>query len=59
MLPDDREPGKDLVGRVTAWRERELARIIRQLPLAERSILTHGLRQLVEAAGEGYGPVPT
>jgi len=53
------EPGKDLVGRVTAWRERELARIIRQLPLAERSILTHGLRQLVEVAGEGYGRVAT
>ncbi|HEY1320886.1 MAG TPA: MarR family transcriptional regulator [Streptosporangiaceae bacterium] len=48
-------PGEDLVGRVTAWRKQELARIIHQLPLAERTILTHALRQLVEAAGEGYG----
>jgi len=47
--------GEDLVGQVTAWRERELARIFRQLPLAERAILTHALHQLVEAAGEGYG----
>ena len=48
-------PGEDLVGRVTAWRERELRRIAHQLPLAERTILTHALRQLVEVAGEGYG----
>jgi DNA-binding MarR family transcriptional regulator len=51
-------PGEDLVGRVAAWRERELARIVRQLPLAERTILSHALRQLVEGAGEGYGAVP-
>jgi DNA-binding MarR family transcriptional regulator len=50
-------PGEDLVGQVTAWRERELARIFRQLPLAERAILTHALRQLVEVTGEGYGAI--
>jgi DNA-binding MarR family transcriptional regulator len=48
-------PGEDLVGRVTAWREQELARILSQLPLAERTILTHALGQFVKAAGEGYG----
>ena len=48
-------PGEALVGQVAAWREQELARIFRQLPLAERTILTHALRQLVEVAGEGYG----
>jgi DNA-binding MarR family transcriptional regulator len=46
-------PGEDLVGQVTARREQELAGIFHQLPLAERAILTHALRQLVEAAGEG------
>jgi DNA-binding MarR family transcriptional regulator len=51
-------PGEDLVGLVTAWRERELARIFGQLPLAERAILTHALRELVEATGEGYGAMP-
>jgi DNA-binding MarR family transcriptional regulator len=50
--------GEALVGRVTAWREQEMARIFRQLPLAERTILIHALRQLVEVAGEGYGTVP-
>jgi DNA-binding MarR family transcriptional regulator len=50
-------PGEDLVAQVTAWRERELARIFRQLPPAERTILTHALRQLVEATGEGYGAI--
>ena len=48
-------PGEDLVGQVTAWREQELARIFRQLPLAERAILTHALRQLGEATHGGYG----
>ena len=47
--------GEDLVGQVTARREQELARIFRRLPLAERTILTHGLRQLVETTGDGYG----
>jgi DNA-binding MarR family transcriptional regulator len=49
--------GKDLVGQVAAWREQELARIFRQLPPAGRSQVTSGLRQLVEAAGEGYGTI--
>jgi DNA-binding MarR family transcriptional regulator len=47
--------GEDLVGRVTARREQELARIFRRLPLADRTILTHALRQLVETTGDGYG----
>jgi DNA-binding MarR family transcriptional regulator len=50
-------PGEDLVGQVTARREQELERIFHQLPLMERAILTHALRQLVEAAGEGYGAI--
>ena len=49
--------GEDLVGQVTAWREQELARIFRQLPLAERAILTHALRQLVGATDGGYGAI--
>ena len=48
-------PGEDLVARVAAWRDRELGRIARRLPLAERTILTHALRQLVKVAGEDYG----
>lgn len=55
MVLELSSPGEALVGQVTAWREKELARILRQLPLAERTILTHALRQLVEVAGEGYG----
>jgi len=47
--------GEDLVGQVTARREQELARIFRRLPLAERTILTHALRQLVDTTGDGYG----
>lgn len=43
--------------RVRAWWGRELARILSQLPLAERTILAHALGQFVKAAGEGYGPV--
>ncbi len=37
--------------------ERELARILRQLPPAGRRQVTTSLRQLVEAAGEGHGTV--
>jgi DNA-binding MarR family transcriptional regulator len=47
--------GLTLVRRVAAWREQELARILRQLPPAARGQVTNALRQLVEAAGEGYG----
>jgi DNA-binding MarR family transcriptional regulator len=49
--------GRDLVSQVTAWRERELARILRQLPPAGRVQVTAALRQLVDAAGEGYGTI--
>jgi DNA-binding MarR family transcriptional regulator len=49
--------GRDLVSQVAAWRERELARILRQLPPAGRVQVTTALRQLVEAAGEGYGTI--
>jgi DNA-binding MarR family transcriptional regulator len=49
--------GQDLVRQVAAWREQELSRIFRQLPPAARAQVTTVLRQLVEAAGEGYGLV--
>ena len=49
--------GQDLVGQVAAWRTRELARIVRQLPPAARNQVTAVLRQLVAAAGEGYGTI--
>jgi DNA-binding MarR family transcriptional regulator len=47
--------GRDLVRKAAAWREQELARIFRQLPPAGRVQVSNGLRQLVDAAGEGYG----
>jgi SAM-dependent methyltransferase/DNA-binding MarR family transcriptional regulator len=50
-------PGQDLVGQVAAWREQELARIYRQLPPAGQAQVTSALRQLVDAAGEGYGTI--
>ena len=40
-----------------AWREQELARILRQLLPAGRRHVTRALRQLVEAAGEGSGTI--
>ena len=49
--------GKDLVGQVATWRERELARIFRQLPPAEQAQVIRTLRQLIAAAGEGYGTI--
>ena len=49
--------GQDLVGQVAAWREQELARIYRQLPPAGQAQVTRALRQLVDAAGEGYGTI--
>jgi DNA-binding MarR family transcriptional regulator len=51
------ETGKDLVRRVATWREQELARIFRQLPAAGQTQVTRALRQLVTAAGEGYGMI--
>jgi DNA-binding MarR family transcriptional regulator len=47
--------GRQLVSQVAVWREQELARILQQIPAAKRIQLTDALRQLVEAAGEGYG----
>lgn len=49
--------GRDLVARVTQWRRAELSRILYRLSPAERDLLTGALRQLVEVAGNGYGPV--
>ena len=49
--------GQHLVSQAAAWREQELARILRQLPPAGRRQVTTALRQLVEAAGEGYGTI--
>jgi DNA-binding MarR family transcriptional regulator len=47
--------GQHIVTRVAARREQELSRIATQLTAAERGRLSAALRQLVEAAGEGYG----
>lgn len=47
--------GQHLVSLVAAWRDQELARILQQIPSAKRVQVTGALRQLVEAAGEGYG----
>jgi DNA-binding MarR family transcriptional regulator len=49
--------GRYLVSQVAAWREQELARILDQLPPAGRAQVTTALRQLVEAAGDGYGTI--
>lgn len=51
------DTGQLLVERVAAWRQKELARILGQLPPADRERLTTGLRQLIAAAGEGYGTI--
>lgn len=49
--------GRHLVSLVTGWRQAELARMVAQLPPAGRTQLATALRQLVAAAGEGYGTV--
>lgn len=49
--------GERLVSQVTAWREQELARILGRLPPDGRRQVTTALRQLVDAAGEGYGTI--
>jgi len=49
--------GRRLVSQVAEWREQELARILGQLPAAGRVQVTTALRQLVDAAGEGYGTI--
>ena len=60
--PQRRDAGADrgrprLVSQVAAWREQELARILGQLQPAGRVQVTAALRQLVDAAGEGYGTI--
>ncbi len=49
--------GQELVRQVAAWRQQELSRILQQLPPAARKQVTTALRQLVAAAGEGYGTI--
>ncbi|HEY1322528.1 MAG TPA: MarR family transcriptional regulator [Streptosporangiaceae bacterium] len=50
--------GRDLVAKVVQWRRRELTRILGRLAPEDRDTLTASLRQLIEAAGEGYGTMP-
>jgi DNA-binding MarR family transcriptional regulator len=50
--------GRDLVTQVAQWRHQELTRILGQFTPRDRGALTALLRRLVEAAGEGYGPIP-
>ena len=48
--------GKHLVNQVDSWRQAELpTRIMSQLSPRDRSLVTTTLRQVVNAAGEGYG----
>ena len=47
--------GQDLVASVAAARERELRRLLDALPPDSRQAVTSALRQLVRAAGGGYG----
>ncbi len=47
--------GQSLVSSVSRWRQRELSRIVAELPPATRGQLTSILGELVAAAGEGYG----
>lgn len=47
--------GKHLVNQVESWRRTALTRMMRQLTPRDRTLATTTLRQLVEAAGEGYG----
>jgi DNA-binding MarR family transcriptional regulator len=49
--------GQDLVDQVQRWRHGELSRILSNLTPADGQAATRTLRQLVAAAGEGYGPV--
>ena len=52
-----RSSARHLVSQVAAWRQQELARILQQLPPSGRMQVTTAMRQLVEAAGEGYGTI--
>ena len=47
--------GRNLVSQVEHWRQAELARIIGRLAPGDRTVITTTLRQLMDAAGEGYG----
>jgi DNA-binding MarR family transcriptional regulator len=49
--------GRELVARVREQRHQELARILDSLAPGDRGMAVRALRLLVEAAGEGYGPV--
>ena len=49
--------GHDLVARVATWRRRELGGIVAQLSPGDRDAAVRALRQLVDAAAPGYGPV--
>jgi DNA-binding MarR family transcriptional regulator len=49
--------GRDLVTRVRQRRHQELARILASLGPGDRRAAARALRLLVEAAGDGYGPV--
>ena len=49
--------GQDLVGRVVAWREHELARIMNKLPAGIRMQVASTLQLLVDVAGEEYGTI--
>lgn len=49
--------GTDVVTEVAQWRRRELSRIAAQLTPPDLELATHTLRQLVDAAGPGYGTV--
>ncbi len=46
--------GRDTVARVSHWRRRELAQILRQLPPAQRAATVQGMREFVDAAA-AYG----
>lgn len=50
--------GHRLVADVAAWRQAELRRILLRLEPDDRATLTATVRRLVQAAGEGYGPIP-
>jgi DNA-binding MarR family transcriptional regulator len=52
------DSGRELVSQVVEWRRRELTRILGQMEPGDRDTLTASLRQLIDAAGEGYGPMP-
>ena len=49
--------GRRLVRKVATWREQELARMLGRLTAADQARVTAALRQLLAAAGDGYGVV--